>query len=87
MAPRFHAAAPLEDGHVAEFVRALHRRVTRDRQRQGRLSREHDVGGDPAAEPDLLEPLNAASKRRCSIALLALRATLARWACTWNADP
>lgn len=40
LAPRFHAAPPLEDEHVVELVRILHRRVTRYLQRKGHLARE-----------------------------------------------
>jgi len=62
LAPRFHAAAPLEDEHVAELAAALRRRVTRYLQRLGRLPRENDVEHDDTApEPDLFERICAAS--------------------------
>ena len=60
--PDFHPAPPLEDEHVAELSRTLHRRVTRYLQRKGRLPRESDVDDEASSsEPDLLALISAAS--------------------------
>ena len=56
LAPKFHAAPPLEDEHVALLAATLRRRVTRYLERRGRLPREEHVEHDDAPpEPKLLE--------------------------------
>lgn len=54
-------APVFEDEHVADLARTMHKRVTRNLERTGRLARESDLGEDSAPEPDLLAPISAAS--------------------------
>ena len=61
LAPKFRAAPPLEDEHVAELARTLQRRVTRYLERKGHLPREPGQGEDSTSEPELLALISAAS--------------------------
>ena len=60
LAPRFHAASPLEDSDVEELARTLQRRVTRYLERRGHLPRESAVD-DESSERELLALISAAS--------------------------
>jgi hypothetical protein len=67
-APDFHPAPPLEDEHVAELARTLHRRVTRYLQRKGRLPREGDFDDEASAsEHELLALISAASVQNSTV--------------------
>ena len=63
LAPKFHAAPPLGDEHVALLARTLARRVTRYLQRKGQLPREPGQGDDSASEPEQLALISAGPRR------------------------